>query len=301
LDAADRLGIQADAYALAKAGHIPATQFLSVAQAYANESDPSVCGDLAANLNSLDNLLADEGFHPRFQAFARAIFLPIGGRIGWDARPGEGHRDTLLRSTALQELGHFEDEGTLAEARRRFDAYVDDPSSLHPDTRAVAFGMAAQRGDGTLYDLMWELEGSATLHEEKIRFLHALSSYRQGDLLQQTLDRSLTSDVRSQDTVRVVVSVASNRHGRDLAWEFLKDNWDEFARRYGEGGFGLMRLVGMTAMFTTEEQRQDVERFFADHSAPAAERTLRQSLERVRLNVAWLERNREELDGWLAG
>ncbi len=300
LPAADRLGTQGDAYALVKGGHIPATQFLSVAEAFANETDPSVCGDLAANLNSLDNLLADENFHPRFQDFARGIFKPIGQRMGWDARPGEGHRDTLLRSTALQELGHFEDEDTLAEARRRFDAYVDDPSSLHPDTRGVAFAMAAQRGDGAMYDLMWELESEATLHEEKIRFLYALASYSQENLLQQTLERSLTSDVRSQDTIRVVVSVAVNRHGRKLAWEFLKDNWDEFDRRYGKGGFGLMRLVGMTAMFTTEEQRQDVERFFADHSAPAAERTIRQSLERVRLNVAWLERNREELAGWLA-
>jgi len=301
LPAADRLGIQGDAYALAKAGHIPATQFLSVAGAYANESDASVCGDLAANLNSLDNLLSDEEFHPRFQVFARGIFRPIGERMGWDARPDEGHRDALLRSTALQELGHFEDEETLAEARRRFEAYVDDPSSLHPDTRGAAFVMAAQRGDGAMYDLMWELESSATLHEEKIRFLFALSSYRQQNLLQQTLDRSLGPDVRSQDTIRVVVAVGTNRLGRGLAWEFLKDNWDEFDRRYGKGGFGLMRLVGMTAMFTTEEQRQDVERFFTDHSAPAAERTIRQSLERVRLNVAWLERNREELAKWLAG
>jgi puromycin-sensitive aminopeptidase len=301
LPAADRLGIQADAYALTKAGHIPVTDFLTIAEAYQNETDASVCGDLAFNLNSLDNLLSDEDFYPRFQAFARGIFAPIGQKIGWDPKPSEGHRDALLRSTVLSELGHFEDEDTLAEAQRRFQNYANDPSSLNPDMRAVVFEMAAQRGDRQTYDQMWSLEKSSDLHEEKIRFLNALSNFEQGDLLQETLERALGTDVRSQDTIRVVVSVASNRHGRDLAWEFVKKNWDEFNRRYGDGGFALMRLVGMTSLFTTEEKRQDVEKFFTDNPAPAAERTISQSLERMKLNISWADQNRDELAKWLIG
>ena len=62
-----------------------------------------------------------------------------------------------------------------------------------------------------------------------------------------------------------------------------------------------MRLVSMTSGFTTEERREDVERFFADHPTPAAERSIRQSLERIRLNIAWLDRNRDDLAKWLVG
>ena len=54
LPAADRLGVQNDTYALVKAGHLPATDFLTIAEAYVAETDASVCGDLAANLNGLD-------------------------------------------------------------------------------------------------------------------------------------------------------------------------------------------------------------------------------------------------------
>jgi len=118
--------------------------------------------------------------------------------------------------------------------------------------------------------------------------------------VQQTLERSLGSDVRSQDTVRVVVAVGSNRHGRNLAWEFLKDNWDEFDRRYGRGGFAIMRLVTITGAFTTPERAREVEEFFSSHPAPSAQRTIQQSLERIRLNVQWLERNREELANWFS-
>ena len=299
LPAADRLGIQNDAHALARAGHIPATRFLTVAEAYSHETDASVCADLANNLGGVDTLLWDEPYYPEFQGFARGIFLPIAKRIGWDPRPGEGHLDALLRSTALAQMGIYEDEDTLKEAGVRFARYLQDPPNVHPDLRRVVFGLAAKRGDRDSYDTMWDLQKQATLQEEKVRLLMALTDFQQTDLLDETLQRSLSEDVRVQDTISVVTSVAANRLGRDLAWQFLKSNWAEFDRRFSHGGFGLMRLVSLTSGFTTAEWREDVERFFRDHPAPAAERSIRQSLERIELNIAWLQRNRAELGEWL--
>ena len=295
LPAVDRLGIQSDTYALAKGGYVPATQFLTVAEAYKNETDASVCADLATNLRALDALLGDERFHPDFQTMARSIFQPIVGRTGWDVRSGEGHLDALLRSTAIDQLGSYEDDDTLREAMSRFALYADDRSNVHPDIRGVVVALAAKRGDRSTYDTMWELQQKADLPEEHVRFLMALGRFEQPDFLQETLQRSLSTDVRVHDTINVLASVAGNRRGRDMAWEFIKDNWAELYRRYGEGGFGLMRLVSLTSGFTTLEKRDDVERFFVEHPTPAAERTVRQSLERIRLNVAWLDRNREEL------
>ena len=301
LPAADRLGIQNDTYALARAGQVPASQFLSLAEAYANETDASVCADLAANMDGVDRLLWDEPYYTRFQAFARGVFQPIASRIGWDRQSGEGHLDALLRSTALSQLGRFEDEDTLREAAARFAGYLEDPANVHPDIRGVVLNLCAKRGDRSTYDTMWELQKGATLEEEKARLLAALSRFEQAELLEESLERSLSGDVRVHDTISVVAGVAANRRGRDLAWEFLRANWSEFDRRYGEGGFALMRLMSITSGFTTQEKREEVERFFRDHPAPAGERTIRQSLERIQLNSAWLERNRRDLADWFVG
>jgi puromycin-sensitive aminopeptidase len=97
------------------------------------------------------------------------------------------------------------------------------------------------------------------------------------------------------------MSVAGNRLGRDLAWEFVKENWVEFDRRYGEGEFILSRLVSITSRFTTPEREEDVESFFRDHPTPSVERAIRQSLERIRINTAWLDRNRQGLAEWFGG
>ena len=128
-----------------------------------------------------------------------------------------------------------------------------------------------------------------------------MGRFSEPELLQETLERSLSSDVRSQDTISVVGSVASNLRGRDLAWDFVKSNWAELDRRYGGGGFGLMRLVSIGSSCTNQEKLDDFESFFQEHSVPAAERTIRQALERMRLNIKWLERNRTELARWFGG
>ena len=294
----DRLGIQNDAYALTRAGFMPASQFLAIAEAYENETDASVCADLAESLRGLDMLLWGETYYARFQALARDIFRPIGERIGWDPRSGEGHLDALLRGTALMQLGVYEDDDALREAWSRFAQYVQDPARVAPDIRRVVLSLAAKRGDRSTYEAIWELHGRAALQEEKMRLLAALGHFRQPELLEEALERSLSDEVRMHETIPVVVSVAANRHGRDLAWAFVKDNWAEFDRRYGEGGFGLMRLVALTSAFATTESYDDVDRFFRDHPVPSADRTVRQSLDRIRLNMAWLERNRTDLAAW---
>ena len=298
LPATDRLGIQNDAYALSRSGLLPVTQFLELAGSYSGETDASVWSDLASNLRDIEQLIAGEPVHPSYQRFGRELFGPAAQRAGWTPRPGDGHLDSLLRSTVLGQSGSYNDPETLAQATGLFQEYLSNADAVHPDLRGVVFSLAAQAGDRSTFDQLWDLEGRATLQEEKIRLLLAMSRFQDVGLLNETLERALSPRVRSQDTITVVAGVAANPVGREPAWEFVKSNWAEFDRRYGGGGFGLMRLVSIVNSFTTAERMADVENFFAEHPAPAAERTIRQALERMRLNIRWLEQNRTALNAW---
>ena len=301
LPAADRLGIQNDAYSLSRSGILPITQFLTLAQAYANETDASVWGDLSSNLRDIEVLLTGQPDFQRYQNFARAVFKPAADRIGWEARAGEGHLDALLRSIVLSQAGSYGDQEVLDQAKDQFQRYIADRTAVRPDIRGVVLSLTAQAGDRAVYDQLWKLEKEAELQEEKIRLLMSLTRFDDRGLLTESLERSLSSDVRLQDTISVISGVAANPQGRKLAWEFIKDNWPELDQRYGAGGFGLMRLVSVCGNFTSPESLHDVETFFAEHPAPAAERTIRQAVERIRLNIKWLERNQDELADWLVG
>ena len=188
----------------------------------------------------------------------------------------------------------------LAEASNRFKIYAEDPIGVHPDIRSIVFSMAAKEGGKDTYDLMWQLEKRTELQEEKVRFHSALASFEDVDLLEETLRRSMTDDIRVQDTIRVIVSVSSSPIGRSLAWDFIRSNWEEIYRRYGDGGFALMRLVSIVSGFTTSERLQEVETFFEENPTPAAERTIRQAKERIRINQAWLERYSDQLSKFLS-
>ncbi|MSQ11776.1 MAG: M1 family peptidase [Dehalococcoidia bacterium] len=298
---ADRLGLQGDAYALMRAGLASATTFLSLAAAYRNEVDASVWRDVATNLRGFEGLLFDEPYLDSFQDFGRGLFRPIVRNVGWDPKPGEGHLDSLRRSIVLGQSVSYGDPGALREGKRRFKRFLSDSFSLHPDIRSVVYDAMAYQGDEETYDRMWELERKADSQEEKMRFLGALSKFRQPELLQETLQRSLSPAIRAQDTPIVMSAASTTKHGRDLTWQFLKENWAEFDRRYGDGGFAIMRVVATTGSFTTLQKAQEVEEFFRTHPAPSAARTIQQSLERIRLNARWLERNHQELQEWFAG
>ena len=300
LTAADRLGLQDDAYALVKAGYLPATQFLSLTEAYVGEPDAPVWQDLSANLGGMERLLADEEFLPSYRALCRRIFRRAAARAGWHARPGEGHLDVMFRSTALSGLGGYGDEATLDRAGELFE-HLRGGGGIDPNIRTVAMNLAAERGGRDTYDALWKMHGEATMEEQRARVLAALSHVGAPELLRETLDRSLTDEVRAHNTVRVISTVASNLEGRDVAWEFVKANWEELDRRYGEGGFALMELVSVGGRFTTRERLDDVRAFFREHPVPSADRSVRQALERTGLNIAFLDRNREELAAWFAG
>ena len=299
LSPADRLGIAEDAFALCRAGMLPAHDFLDLARRYKGETDQSVWANLTGSLGSVDLLIEGDDGHEQFRAFARDLLGPIYAQVGWTPAEGEGHLSALLRANVLSALGTFGDQAVLDEACGQFERYLERPSLVPPDLRSVMFVLSARAGDERTYETMWDLHAAEQLQEEKVRLLSALTQFPEAELIDETLSRSFTDRVRSHEAIGVIVRTAATRMGRELAWQFLRDNWQEVDRRYGEGGFGLMYIVEITSGFSSGDRLTEVEEFFTDNPTPAAERTVRQCLEKIRLNMAWLDKNRPGLSEWL--
>lgn len=82
-----------------------------------------------------------------------------------------------------------------------------------------------------------------------------------------------------------------NPKGRDMTWKFFKDNSKKLLEQY-QGGFLLARLIKyLTENFASEEKAAEVEKFFKENEFPGTERTVSQSIETIRLNAAWLQRD----------
>jgi len=164
--------------------------------------------------------------------------------------------------------------------------------AVHPDLKAPIYTIVVAHGGEEGFESMLKLYHSAELHEEKVRALRSLGFARKPELVQQALDFCLSDAVRSQDTVFLFSAVAYNSHAGDAAWQFLTKRWAVFHDRYGKGGFMLNSFISSAVeVFTEEERLHDVRSFFSVHPIDTAQRTLAQSMERVKLTSQWVSRD----------
>lgn len=295
----DRLGLLDDLFAMVQAGHASTVEVLELMQAFQREDNYTVWSSIVNTLSKIGVLISHLEFENSFKAFGRNLFRDINTKLGWDRKPNESHLDTLLRSLVLGRMAALNDQETIEEAKRRFDHHVNGTSTLVADLRSPVYRAVLSAGNVDTYETMIKLYKEADLHEEKDRILRALGAIKDEGILMKVLDFAMSDEVRAQDTVFAIMSVGMTYKGRLMAWNFFKKNWKTLLDRY-EGGFLLARLVKFTTEnFVTEELAKDVESFFEGHPTPGTERTVQQSVESIRLNAAWLGRDKESIRKYL--
>jgi len=296
----DRLGLQNDLFAFSKAGKTSVVDYLKVLQVFKTEKDFTVWTDICGSMGMLSTLISHTDLQDSFDAFGRDLFSTVYGIVGWDPREGEGYLTAMLRALVLGRVGSYGLKDAVAEAKKRFAQHIDGKKTIPADLRGAVYATVLKNGDESTFEQMLTLYRAADLHEERVRILRVLGSIKQPELIKRVLEFSLSDEVRSQDTCFVVGGATHSRVGRDMAWSFVKDKWDEFYKRY-PGGFLQARLVKFaTEGFASEDMAKDIEAFFVDHPAPSSERTIKQSLEMIRLQEAWLARDAVPLKQHLA-
>ncbi|XP_035784947.1 puromycin-sensitive aminopeptidase-like [Anopheles albimanus] len=295
----DRLGLIDDLFALVQAGKSSTVDALKVIDAYRNEGNYTVWSSITNCLAKLQLLLAHTPIEDQFNAYGVRLYQPVAESLGWDVKPGESHLDTLLRSLVLSRLVSFRCPKTVAEAKRRFQEHAENKSVLPADLRSTCYKAVLQNGDLDTYNEMLRLYRATDLHEEKDRISRALGSIGNVDILRKVIEFAMSDEVRAQDSVFVIVSVAMNPRGRDMTWDYFRERWQVLLNQY-EGGFLLARLIKyLTENFSTEERALEVEQFFREHEFPGTERTVSQSIETIRLNADWLKRDLDAITEYL--
>ncbi|GJQ68392.1 Psa [Trypoxylus dichotomus] len=295
----DRLGLLDDLFAMVQAGHTSTVEVLKLMKAFEGEIDYTVWSSISNVLTKLGVLMSHTDAERHFIEYEKKLLLKVSQRLGWDAIEGETHLNTLLRGLILGRLAWLDDETTANEAKKRFSNHIGVGPSLPADLRSACYKAVLRAGGQDTYDTLLKLYRSCDLHEEKDRISRALGAAKDVTLLSKVLEFAMSDEVRSQDTVFVIMSVAMTRVGRKLAWQFFKDNWKELINRY-QGGFLLARLVKFTTEnFASEDMANEVEEFFKEHKSPGTERTVQQGVETIRLNAAWLKRDKDAIIEYL--
>lgn len=94
--------------------------------------------------------------------------------------------------------------------------------------RDVIYCTAITVGGQEEWDFAWQRYLNANVETEKETLLNALGCSKEIWLLSRYLEWAVTenSGIRKQDSARVFVAVTNNPIGQDLAYRFLKSNWN---------------------------------------------------------------------------
>jgi puromycin-sensitive aminopeptidase len=290
----DRFGIIRDLFVLSESGITSVDHALEFIGSYENDDSYIVWAEIATELAKLANILSEEPIYVEFEKYAQKIFVPMHGKLGWDKIPGENHSQTLLRNVVLSSLGKYGHAPTIEKAKSLLAKIVKNNFQIDSDLRGIVYSISAKYSDEAVYNNLMGLYRKASLQEEKDRILKALCTPMTTALLKATLSFAFSSEVRAQDSFKSIHLIMANPYGRNLAWEFLKTKWEEIVRKYS-GGHLFSRFVEPLEYFTQRENADDVKKFFAEHDAPGAERTIQQVVEKIYSNDAWLRRDLEPI------
>nr|XP_036220181.1 puromycin-sensitive aminopeptidase-like isoform X2 [Bactrocera oleae] len=295
----DRLGLIDDMFAMVQAGQASTAEVLKLIDSYRNETNYTVWTAITNSLANLHILISHTDLMDDFNRYGEKLYRPVADRLSWDVREGENHLDTLLRSLILSRLVSFRCKDIIAEAQKRFNQHADGTNPIPADLRSTCYKAVLQDGDEKIFNEMLQLYRSTDLHEEQDRISRALGCIGNVNILRKVIDFAMSGEVRAQDSVFVIVAVAVNPKGRDMAWEFFKDNNQKLLQQY-QGSFLLTRLIKyLIENFASEERATEVETYFKKNQFPGTERTVSQAVETIRLNANWLKRDLDSLTTYL--
>eukprot|EP00049_Salpingoeca_infusionum_P010151 m.171714 g.171714 ORF g.171714 m.171714 type:complete len:874 (+) comp14559_c0_seq1:346-2967(+) len=293
LSVLDRAGLLLDCAALTKANLMDPSDLITLLGSYKGETETVVWDALASSLQMFAGVLAgsDELF-TKFKAFAASIVEPAVAVVGWEPKEGEPQLTKLLRTTLISLLGKFSsDDAVMAEARKRFDAVMADPSdanACNADYKGSVFAMVMRTGGKAEYDALMNYFAKLDSDAKRKDVYASIGYAPTRDLKVAALDWTTSGAVKLQDFFYTFSSVgASGSLGTETAWQYYQDNFDRIKAMLAAAGPSLMHAVVAysTRGFATRERADEIEAFFRKNPVKGLDRALSQLCESIRINA----------------
>ncbi len=300
LSPAERIMLLSDVWAGVRVEQQTIADYMALAEGLQADRTNEVLEALIQRLEYIDEYLVNDADREPYHLWIRRLLMPVAADLGWKAKPGESSEQKALRSNLLYSLGYTaRDPGAIAEGRKIASQFTKDATSVDHELISTALRIAAANENAALYDdILERVRSGKSTPEEYDLYLRTLTRFEDPKLLQRTLALSLSTDVRSQDSLLQIARVFQNPAGREIAWKFVEQHWSEIDKVGGGAVSG--EVVDAAGAFCDAGMRHRVQNFFEQHPSPFAARTLELSLERINYCVDLKSQQQDHLQAWLA-
>ena len=293
----DKICILQDVTILARAGFENSASLLPLALSLKTETNEKVFGMAAGALTELrkfvdDNDTARDSLKKISGEFARATFE----ELGWDEKAGESDDDRERRTTALSLMMYSEDKEVLNEAKTRFDN--NKLEDLPTEIRALIISANVRNFETPeMIENLFATYKNTPSNDLQNDIAIGLTSTKNPKTAEKILTNIKDSNIiRPQDASRWFVYLIRTRESRQIAWNWLKENWAWVEGAFGEDkSYDDFIRYAATALLTTNELN-DFRQFFEPmENIPALARTIKLGITEISARVGLIERDKTDV------
>jgi aminopeptidase N len=298
LSPAERIMLLSDVWASVRINREPIGDYLALAEGLQSDRSGAVLGEILTQLIYISNHLVTDDDREAYDVWLRQLLTPVAQDVGWQSKPGENEDRSTVRARLLTALGYVaRDPQVIEVAKKLANQYLTDPSSVDHEIAIPALQIAARDGDQSLYERIMADLKSAKTPESYFADIFALNRFSDPKLVEKTLDYAISPQMRSQDAPYLISGLMQNPAVERQAWSFVQTHWENI-QNLG-GAFAGGAIVQATSGFCDSGMRDEVQAFFTSHPAPAAERSLKQSVEQMNYCVDLKAQQGPKLASWL--
>ncbi|XP_004386516.2 thyrotropin-releasing hormone-degrading ectoenzyme [Trichechus manatus latirostris] len=307
LSVSNRAGLIDDAFSLARAGYLPQNIPLEIIRYLSDEKDFLPWHAASRALYPLDKLLDRMENYNIFNEYILKQVATTYIKLGWPKNNFNGslvqasYQHEELRREVIMLACSFGNKHCHQQASTLISDWISSNRNRIPlNVRDIVYCTGVSLLDEDVWEFIWMKFHSTTAVSEKKILLEALTCSDDRNLLNRLLNLSLNSEVvLDQDAIDVIIHVARNPHGRDLAWKFFRDKWKILNTRYGEALFMNSKLIsGVTEFLNTEGELKELKNFMKSYDGVATA-SFSRAVETVEANVRWKMLYQDELFQWL--
>ncbi|XP_055986764.1 thyrotropin-releasing hormone-degrading ectoenzyme isoform X2 [Sorex fumeus] len=307
LSVSNRAGLIDDAFSLARAGYLPQNIPLEIIKYLSEEKDFLPWHAASRALYPLDKLLDRMEKYNVFNEYILKQVATTYIKLGWPRNNFNGslvqasYQHEELRREVIMLACSFGNKHCHQQASTLISDWISSNRNRIPlNVRDIVYCTGVSLLDEDVWEFIWMKFHSTTAVSEKKILLEALTCSDDRNLLNRLLNLSLNSEVvLDQDAIDVIIHVARNPHGRDLAWKFFREKWKILNTRYGEALFMNSKLIsGVTEFLNTEGELKELKNFMKNYDGVAAA-SFSRAVETVEANVRWKMLYQDELFQWL--
>jgi len=295
---ADRINLLNDARAMVETLREAPAAYFVLADQLAGEDHRRVVEHLVDTITHVHKLERGRSGRAAFQAYARALLRPIFERVGWQGADSEPADRARVRGQLLNVLGDLGDDAVIAEAKRRFDAFLQDPASLPSALREPVLHLVGREADRATYETLHGLGRKSKIMAERVLYYSALASALDPALARETLAIALTDEISNEMARRLIFSVASQGEHADLAVEFVKRHFETLADKFGST-FRETSMSTLMANFSDPARAEELKQFAPAYETSDGKTEAERTRERILADAEFVARQLPALDEWV--